>query len=363
MSDTIEEAPSRTRIGGVDLARAVAVVGMLAVHVGPTDAGGVAGWLYAVPHGRASILFGLLAGVGVSLLAASRTASSAQVRAKLLWRAVVLLPLGLALQELDHRVFVILADYALLFLLAIVVLHWTDRALLVGASISATVGAAAYLWGVLEAPDRFSRQAASWGDPVGVIVDRLVLTGPYPLITWAAPVLVGMWLGRRDLRQRSTQVRLLVVGGGVAVVTAIVSALVLELLGGAGGLTGWWTLASDAAHSQMPLWLLGATGSAAFVLGGSLLTADAAPRWTWPPVALGQLAFTFYVGHLVVLHSGGDALRSSAVGEAVGIVLAFTGVAVLGATGWRAAFARGPLELLLQGPWLVATDLRSTTRR
>ena len=56
--------PSR-RLRGVDAARAVAVLGMVMVHFGPTPAPDTAlGALYELPHGRASVLFVLLAGVG-----------------------------------------------------------------------------------------------------------------------------------------------------------------------------------------------------------------------------------------------------------------------------------------------------------
>ena len=68
---------------------------MLAVHVGPTDIETPIGRAYAAPHGRASILFMLVAGVGVTLFAASRRTSPADTRLTLLWRAAVLLPLGM----------------------------------------------------------------------------------------------------------------------------------------------------------------------------------------------------------------------------------------------------------------------------
>ncbi len=58
---------SHLRLHGVDAARAIAVLGMVMVHVGPTSAPDTAlGNLYGVSHGRASVLFVLLAGVGVA---------------------------------------------------------------------------------------------------------------------------------------------------------------------------------------------------------------------------------------------------------------------------------------------------------
>src|SRR5690625_2226875 len=59
------------RFHGLDAARAVAIIGMLAVNVGPRKEPGdtdVAILLYDVPHGRASLLFMILAGMGMSLM-------------------------------------------------------------------------------------------------------------------------------------------------------------------------------------------------------------------------------------------------------------------------------------------------------
>lgn len=341
------------RIRGIDLARALAILGMLAVHVGPTDAEGIAGSVYTLSHGRAAILFGLVAGVGVSLLAAGRAVSLLQARLKLLWRAVVLLPLGLWLQTLDHNVFVILQDYALLFVVGVAVVGLGDRWLVALSALSATVGSLGYLWGRIAAPEAFERRPVAWGEPALELLHRLVLSGPYPLITWLAPFLVGIWLGRRDLRSPRCWWRLVVVGSALAI-GARAGAVVLQArLGAPGESVGWDHALLDEPHSQMPLWVLGTTGSALLVLGASLVIADRARRATWPLVATGQLAFTVYVGHLVALHLEYELLTADAVGAAAGLVLAFTVAAATLATAWRAVLPRGPLEVLLQLPWLL----------
>src|SRR4051794_501567 len=67
-SMTGETAGKPTRVVGVDLARALAVLGMFASHVGPDpDAGGVNTILQAA-SGRASALFAFLAGVSLVLM-------------------------------------------------------------------------------------------------------------------------------------------------------------------------------------------------------------------------------------------------------------------------------------------------------
>lgn len=345
--------PARVRIPGVDLARALAILGMFAVHVGPTDVSGTPGRLYALPHGRASLLFALIAGVGVSLLAGSRSASAARTRWRLLWRAVVLLPLGLWLQGLDHRVFVILQDYALLFVVALVLLRLPDRLLLVLAGAAATLGSAGYLYGLLHASEAFERRAAVWGDPLGDIVHRLVLSGPYPLITWLAPFALGMWLGRRDLHRRDLR-GWLVLGGGTVTVLAALAATTATTWAGVGEApVDWRWLWVDDPHSQMPLWVVGSTASACLVLGVCLEAGDAARRLVWPLVAVGQLAFTVYVGHLLALHRWNAVLTADEVGAAAGIVLGLTVASALFAVGWRSLLPRGPLESVLHLPWVV----------
>jgi uncharacterized membrane protein YeiB len=370
MAETLPDAvgadadarPRGRRILGIDLARALAIVGMLLVHVGPTRLEDLTGRLYALPHGRASILFVLIAGVGVSLLAASRTQSVADARGKLAWRALLLVPLGLVLQDLDHRVLVILPTYGALFLLAIVALRLPDRALLALAAALSLLGPLLFLLGRMLLPDTFDRTAIAWSDSWSRIAVGVFAAGPYPLPVWAAPFVLGMWLGRRDLRARRVRAALVVVGGVVAVVAPALASLLASVVGEAGSAPTWNTLLLATPHSQMPPWLAASMGSAALVLGLALVVADVAPRATWPLVAMGQLALTVYVGHLLLLHGWTGVLRSGDVGEAARNVLVFVGVAAVLATLWRAVFRRGPLEGLLDVPWQVTAAVRRRLR-
>jgi uncharacterized membrane protein YeiB len=350
-----------TRVHGIDLARGLAIVGMVAVHIGPTDVTGLAGRVYAAPHGRASLLFVLVAGLGVSLLSGSRSGSCSSARWRLGWRALLLLPAGLALQTLDHGVNVILQEYAVLFLLAILALRLSDRWLLGLAATAALIGPLIILWGQLEAPAVFDRSSVTLADGPFGIVHGLLVSGPYPVVTWVAPFLLGMWLGRQELRSRRVAVRLVVVGGAVASIALLTARGLIAVLGPpiVGGDVR--SLATSAAHSQMPLWLVGGTGAAVLVLGACLLLAEALPRVTLPLRALGQLALTAYVAHLLALHFAGPQLTSDELSEAVGLLLAFVVLLALMTTAWLDRFARGPLEQVLHVAW-VSPDRRGQLR-
>jgi hypothetical protein len=326
---------------------------MVAVHIGPQSqpGGGLLGAAYRSSHGRAAILFVLLAGVGVSLLAGTHApARRRHARLQLAWRAFVLLPAGVALQALPTNVAVILQYYAVYFVVAAAVLRWSDRSLLTGAALSATAGPVLLVWLHRTVPDWFLPGVPAWTD-VGRIVRDVLLTGYYPVVVWSAPLMVGMVIGRRDLRDDATAATLLVAGAVAAATGFVLSDALVGLLGEATSDADWRRLAVTEPHSEMPLWLLTATGIATAALGSCLLLARRLPRGAWPLTALGQLALTVYVVHIVVLAVRPEWLVRATFGPAAVSLLRFTVVATLLAVAWRAVAPRGPLEAALRAPW------------
>lgn len=351
--------PPARRIRGVDAARALAIVGMVMVHVGPTDAPGAAGAIYGITHGRASVLFVLLAGVGVSILGGNGAAARIRdARLRLLFRALLLLPLGVALQELDTGVAVILQYYAIYFLVAILALRLPDHWLAGLAVGLAFTGPLAILVGQQVVPAWFEVGGATTIDEPVPLAGALLLTGYYPVVVWASPLLAGMWIGRRDLRAHQVQRGLLFTGAAIAAVAYGSAWMLAEILGPATDETQLGYLATAEAHSDMPPWIIGASGVAIAVLGGALLLGARYPRLIWPVTAMGQLALTIYVGHLIVLHLTPDVLVRDGVAGATFTVARFTVVMLFGATLWRALLPRGPLEAAFHAPWALTGRLR-----
>ncbi len=363
----VPQAPAssqpRQRLRGVDAARAIAVLGMVMVHFGPNPTPDTAlGNVYGVSHGRASVLFALLAGVGVALLVGDRLRGwPSLARGRLVLRGTLLLPLGLWLQGLDHGALVILQYYAVYFLFAALVLTLSDRWLLAGGAAVLVGGPLVYLGGQMVVPEWFTADPATLGDPISKIADDLLLTGTYPLVTWAAPLLFGLWLGRQDLAAPAVRWGLLFLGLVVAVAAASaadwLTAAFSEAFEQPGGPGFAYYLLTDTPHDQMPLWMLGAIGSACAVLGGMLLLADWLPRATWPLAATGQLALTVYVGHLLLLDALLKLLKHETVPAASLSVGAFMLLVGAACTLWRAMLPRGPLEAALATPWWMIERL------
>ena len=336
---------ARRRIPGLDAARALAVAGMVSVHVAPpaVDVGTPAGWLYELPHGRAALLFVLLAGVGVSLLDERRRGGA--VVPALLVRAGVFLPLGLALQATGTHVAVILHYYAAYYLVAVGLRQLGDRTLLATSLAWSVLGPLVFHLGRERSPDWFDRSLLPGADEPLALVRSILLSGYYPVVVWGAALAWGIWLGRCDLSDTVLR-RRLVLGGAAVGSAAYLGAWRLGEAG-VGGQTPWAQLAVAEPHAGTPLWLIGGTAAATAVLALCLVTADRWRRAVWPLVAMGQLALTVYAGHLLFLVTVDEALPAETLGGATVATLALVAAAVVLSVLWRAVLPRGPLEGLV----------------
>lgn len=350
-----DAATPRRRILGIDMARGIAIIGMVMVHIGPYEVpgDGVLAATYRSPHGRASILFVVLAGMGVSLLTGDRSPTRlATATRQLWWRALVLLPIGLFLQHLPTRVAVILQYYAVYFVVAAVLARARDRTLLVVAGASATLGPIGLVWLQQVAPTWFQPGVPAWNDALRLTRD-IIVTGYYPVVVWTAPLAMGMWIGRRDLRDDASAWRMLGSGALVAAAGLVISDTLVAVVGQPASETDWRQLVAIVPHNEMPLWLATSTGIAVAITGGCMLLGRRLPRVSWPLVAFGQLALTVYVLHVLVLAVWPQWLVRDDLAAAWRSVALFTIVSVTSTTLYRLLTARGPFEMLVRLPAFV----------
>jgi hypothetical protein len=136
-----DSVPGR-RIGGLDVARGLAVLGMFGAHLGDT---GDLGWdpatWRALADGRSSILFATMAGISIALLSGGRIRLGerelARARTRVLVRAAWVFAIGGVLELLGTFVAIILGVYAVLFVLALPFLRWPPVRLLLAAGVVA----------------------------------------------------------------------------------------------------------------------------------------------------------------------------------------------------------------------------------
>ncbi len=321
------------------------MLGMVIVHyVWPDGSGSVGDTVAEVMSGRAMPLFMLLGGIGVTLVS-SRSLTPDR---DLLIRAGLLLALGLVLQETTEWIAVVLQSYGLFFALAPLFRRLSDRALLVGAVIVAVAGS--WTFQTVGAPRRTTTYSELLDQRDGLV--SLVFDGYYPFFPVAAFFLLGLWLGRLDLR--SDRVAALLVGVGVALGIGTV-----WLADGLAGLfdvdpaaveAGSFRLArllDHDGHSAMLAWVLSATGTSIAVLGLSLLAGRRAAGWLSPLTALGMLALTFYVFQAVLTNVVAEPSTTSFGQEYVTVAIIYGGFMVA-AMIWKQWFRFGPFEALLR---------------
>jgi uncharacterized membrane protein YeiB len=359
-------APAANRTLGLDLARAVAVLGMLFAHFATSGLDQATGWTTHVARfndGRAMPLFVMLSGAGFVLLL-RRTPRPNRV---VIGRAVVLLLLGLTF-EYTTPIAVILQFYALFFVVALVARRLPNRWLLITAVGVVIVGSVTTLHLNDHLPvafDRVSDTASGWGAiPLlrqpHVLMSELFFTGIYSFFPNFAFVLIGMWIGRQDLSLRRLRTGLVVVGLAMAVVgygsgwstashrvTVDRSVVQTDPLPDEPSL--WWDLLDAHGHSEMPAWMIGSSGLAMAVIGGSLVIGDSARRMVLPLARVGQLALSLYVFQVALYRWplkhwpwGFSQAQETAVTFAAFLVC--IGACVL----WRSRFAYGPIELLVR---------------
>ncbi|GLZ48032.1 hypothetical protein Acsp06_42170 [Actinomycetospora sp. NBRC 106375] len=371
------------RVRGIDMARGLALLGMIAVHTFPTAENGALTTVGLLAGGTSAALFGLLVGVSVSLLTGRRqvtlgagTFGTHAVRLAVRGLAVGVLGLALgqaALGDVD----IILTYYGVMFLLAVPLILLPTRVLFaLGAVLAVVAPVTSFLvrQGMPPAPELLDPSFTAFvTDPAGML-GTLFLTGAYPIWPWLTYLCVGMAVGRCTLSRTRTAALLAGTGVVLVVAAAVVSRLALVTFGGLGqilanpglpaeelqaaltegpnGVTPastWWWLAVDTAHSSTPLDLVRTVGTSLAVLGAMLLLDRAVAHggtspWARivdaaraPLAAAGAMTLTFYSLHVVVagLATGADPwalyLAQVVVALAVGLL-------------WQRYVGRGPLE-------------------
>lgn len=358
-----------TRLVGLDVARALALLGMVATHVVAERGGsGELSVAHALAGGRASALFAVLAGVSLALVTGRRTPLQGRDRVRaavaIAVRAVLVATVGLLLGGLESGVAVILAYYGVLFLLGLPFLGLRAPALFTLAALWTVLGpiASREIRGYLPTRGVESPQLAQLSEP-GHLLSELLLTGYYPALLWLAYLLVGLGVGRLDLHARRVQVRLLGAGAVLAVTASVVSWVAtraagfseLELDRVASGMFGqtptgdWRWLLVVAPHSSTPFDLAQTIGSALAVVGLCLLALDLlvrplgarAERAVAVLFGAGAVTLTLYTLHVLML-----ALDLPPRGRASTFALHVVVLVAIGAA-FGARRLRGPLELLV----------------
>lgn len=352
------------RVAGYDLARALAVFGMVVVNfkvvMGADEAGPA--WvaqLVGLLDGRAAATFVVLAGIGISLLSRAARESGAREllsldRERLLRRALFLFVTGALYTcvwpaDILHLYGLYIAAAALLLRASSAQL-WGLSALLVVAFVFLLAEfdyEAGWDWESLEYEGLWT--------PAGAL-RHLFFNGFHPVVPWLAFLLVGMALGRLSLLRARTLRRVFAWGAGSALAAELLSRLLVGGLFAEASHVDREAIAAVLGTGPMPpapLYMIAGAGTACAVIALCVVVGErfGRARWLRPLVHTGQLALTLYVAHVVLgmgLLEALGRLEDQSLGFALASALIFCGAAVLFSSLWRRRFARGPLEAVMR---------------
>ncbi|WP_309127645.1 heparan-alpha-glucosaminide N-acetyltransferase domain-containing protein [Microbacterium sp.] len=405
---TAPSAPPKTapsavgRIVGIDLARLVAIVGMMAAHlIAPlgSDSGAssvdqaLGKVIGATVSSTSATTFAVLGGVSLVLLTRGmRDASTGRMLLSILLRGILIALIGTLLLPLDGPISVVLTYYGAAMIIAapalllpswgiaiVVTVLW-----LFGGAFNAHVRAA--LAASLQAP------GADAGAEIGGAVRDLLLTGHYPAITWVAYMLTGILIARMLLAARAGGglralcSRLAIGGLAVYLLITLAGRIVrmrpawfslpdlgeMMLSSGFGAPIGTdlWMLLIPTPHSGNPADMLRTVAGACFVVGLLVGIFDARSRSRGIALqtvrAAGAAPLTVYTAHVVatatlynLAMAGTDGTGTPwyARGTAVFLVQ-LAGVLLIGLV-LALLRRRGPLEALLG--WLSGSSRARST--
>lgn len=359
------------RVVGVDAARALALLGMMATHVFDqfTNTDEVS-FAYMVASGKASALFCVLAGLSLSLTTGHGRKVTLGTRLGVMVRGVLLILLGfwLTSEGQTEGIAIILANYGALFLFGSLLLTMPRWALFSLAGVWAVVGP---IWSWYLRGSDASQYEPTYIQPsfetelsLAQTVQEILLTGYYPLATWMPFFLLGMAVGRLRLKGVLPGVVLAASGVVLFVVSQLMwvafqghssfagfERLAMEMFDAtdldpaASGFYGitptfhWGFLLYPAPHSGSLADVFQVCGTSLFVIGVCLVVFAGGKGFGWvkwalyPLVAAGSMTLTLYVTHVYVYE------EYSYTQQVVG--------ALVFATLWSLTTLRGPLETIM----------------
>lgn len=340
------------RLQGLDLARYIALVGMVIVNF----------HVVMVPHaideaesfdfatllqGRAAATFVVLAGIGLGLSFA-RKSRSGSVKT-IVRRAAFLLAVGL----LNMLVFEadIIHYYAFYFLFGA---FFIDKpAWSIWLAVFGLVSGFVCLNFVLDYETGWNWATYTYNDfwTVQGFTRNLFFNGWHPIAPWFAFLLLGLLIARLRLRERGTQIFLLV-GGTVIFATTILTSLWLMGIVQAVEPEAA-VLFTTSPIPPFPLYVLAGSSAACAVIGSCLLLEPWLARMGVLGFlsAAGRQTLTLYIAHILVgmgtLKSLGLLGGQTAKAAYIAAFLFCLGSTVYAAI-WAYHFQHGPLEFLMR---------------
>jgi uncharacterized membrane protein YeiB len=300
----------KKRIIGIDVARALAVIGMIIVNFKVVFGETGDSWLKPFAnffYGKAAAVFVVLAGVGLALMTntAFKTQNPEKLkrgRTRILKRAIFLFVVGLSYSWIWPAD--ILHFYGIYMLLTLFFINRPTKQILIGTA------ALILIFPILIV---FFDYEQGWIFEIFHYTDfwtfegffrNLFFNGFHPVIPWAAFMLFGLWYGRQNLYDEQFLKKSLRISLIAFISIQLLSVGLISLIPANNSPDNEflrYIVATDPMP-PLPFYMLNGISVSIVVISACILIANRFEN-NWLIIALnrtGQLALTFYVAHVVI---------------------------------------------------------------
>ncbi len=353
----------KQRLNGIDVARALAVIGMILVNFKMVFGNQGEGWLKAIVtvfDGKAAATFVVLAGVGIAFATNSAIANKDTQKLKdkkkgLLKRALLLFVIGLsyiAIWPAD-----ILHFYGIYMLISLVLLDKKPTVVFITAlSMIFIYPLLMFLINYDSGWDFESFEYASfWG--LEGFIRNLFYNGFHPVIPWTAFMLIGIWLGRQDLHDDKFVKKALLVSISIFILMKLISVISINALSQGDEVVALELsqILSTSPMPPLPIYMISGSSIAVFIISSCLLISKKFNSHfvIQSLTKTGQLALTFYLAHVVLGMGLVEVLSPTPFGEfslqfSVIYALLFSLCCIIFAVLWSSYFQQGPFEWIMK---------------
>lgn len=351
------------RIIGIDVARALAIIGMIVVNFKiafGANGNEIVEAFAKLFEGKAAATFVVLAGIGMAFMTNSAVKNNDKIkinksRINLAKRALFFFIVGLLYTPIWLAD--ILHFYGIYMLITACFIH-SNRKIILGAGLLLIL-----VYPLLMLLFSYD---AGWNFTTFVYSDfwsfsgffrNLFFNGFHPVVPWCAFMLLGLWFGKQDLSNEKFLKRSLIISSSIFTAMLVISkGLIYFISGGNSELA--IELAQVLGTSPMPplpIYMISASAFAIFIISLCVLVSQKFKN-NKLIVALnktGQLALTFYVAHVIIGMGVIEAISPEKMGQysiefSMIYAFSFSLLCIVFANIWTKYKSIGPLEWMMR---------------
>ena len=352
----------RERIIGIDVARAIAVIGMIIVNFKVVFGENGPSWVkffVSIFDGKAAATFVVLAGVGIALMTNSAIKNNDKVKLKIAYikiakRALFLFIIGMLFMSIWSAD--ILHFYG--FYMLIIILHLTSKKNAIIFSAIAFILGFPILMAFLNYETGWNFKTLDYQNlwTVKGFIRNLFFNGFHPVIPWVSFILFGFWFGKQDLHNGIFVKKTFWISTISFILIQILSHYSIILLSRGNHIfVELAVIFGTNPMPPLPIYMFSGISIAFSIITACIIITkhfkdniivDALTK-------TGQLALTFYVAHVVIGMGIVEFYNPSKMGEysvefSFFYALGFSLICIIFAVIWRKYKKYGPLEWIMR---------------